>query len=348
MAYTSVKAWCKAIADAIRSKDKTTAVIPHQDFPARIAAIPTGGDNKPRTDGYLGCAFANDYNSESAAAIRSLIESQSYIYNMAFMLYSNSVFEGALNISRISPVSGGRSAFMYRAFYGCKKITEITLPGPSSSSDPFDFGYLCYNCSALTSFTFTGSWYCNNFGYAFYGCTKLETIDFGTASTSTVELSGYDNAAPMADLFTSWTNAAYAALKNLSIGKMSLGISSTANFAKFTGLEKLYCNGFVGSTSIKSIVMPATLKDITIQSTSGLVGSLTSIDWSACTSLPHATLATALTRFESLKATSKKSASAGCTHKVNAEQYAYLSTTKYNSTYTYESYLATRNHTIST
>lgn len=33
----------KAIADAIREKDGTTAPIPAADFPTRIQAIPTGG-----------------------------------------------------------------------------------------------------------------------------------------------------------------------------------------------------------------------------------------------------------------------------------------------------------------
>lgn len=33
----------KAIADAIREKDGTTAPIPANDFPARIRAIPSGG-----------------------------------------------------------------------------------------------------------------------------------------------------------------------------------------------------------------------------------------------------------------------------------------------------------------
>lgn len=42
MSYNNVTDWTAAIADAIRSKDGSSELINHQDFPARISAIPQG------------------------------------------------------------------------------------------------------------------------------------------------------------------------------------------------------------------------------------------------------------------------------------------------------------------
>lgn len=44
MAYASITSLFKGICDAIRSKDGTSAKIDHQDIPARIRAISTGGN----------------------------------------------------------------------------------------------------------------------------------------------------------------------------------------------------------------------------------------------------------------------------------------------------------------
>lgn len=58
-----------------------------------------------------------------------------------------------------------------RAFFGCYKLTDITLPDSITFIDEWAFG----GCASLTSFTIPDS--VKNIGdWAFYGCTSLETL----------------------------------------------------------------------------------------------------------------------------------------------------------------------------
>ena len=168
MSYNTVSAWTTAIADAIRAKDGTQALINHQDFPARISAIQSGIDWKHLLTGTLPDTEVDVDIPDSSVEVR--------VFNKLFY----NVFGGNQSLRRVR-INAPNAAFVLlddSCFYNCAALEEVDIP-----SNDYQYVYYraFYHCTALkylkaTTLTFIDQ-------YAFEGAGDKMTTEYMPAVT---------------------------------------------------------------------------------------------------------------------------------------------------------------------
>ena len=161
------------VANAIRTKKGTTALINPQDFSSEIASIQTGGGNSiieliereittftiPQGTTKLGAgAF---YRCEKLVNI---------IIPNSVTSIGAAAFVGCIGLTSIT-IPNSVTSIGNEAFSMCSKLTSITIPDSVTSIGNLAF----YNCSKLTSITIPNSVTIIG-SNAFNGCSKLTTI----------------------------------------------------------------------------------------------------------------------------------------------------------------------------
>lgn len=137
MSYNTVSAWTTAIADAIRAKDGTQALINHQDFPARISAIQSGIDWKHLLTGTLPDTEVDVDIPDSSVEVRVFEK-----------LFYNVFGSGNQSLTRVR-INAPNAAFVSledSCFYNCHALEEVDIP-----SNDYQYVYYraFYNCDAL-------------------------------------------------------------------------------------------------------------------------------------------------------------------------------------------------------
>ena len=160
----------KSVADAIRLKKGTSALIDPQNFETEIASIPSGGTSKlPQVvDRSVTSITAEDLGNITSIGIHAFYECT----NLATVTTPNSVttiggssFYGCTSLINVvlSPLL---TSIDVSAFYGCSSLQSINLPDGLTTIGASSFR----NCSSLSSITLPNTLTTIG-GSSFYGCT---------------------------------------------------------------------------------------------------------------------------------------------------------------------------------
>lgn len=149
------------VADAIRAKKGTEALIDPQDFDTEIANLPSGG-------GGMSSLIDQSVTSVSAADFGNATEIRDY------MFYGCASLESVVIPSTITKIGS-------YAFGGCSSLTSITIPSSVTSIGTNAFS----GCSGLTSVVFDDNSNLSTIASrAFYNCTSLTDIVIPNSVTS--------------------------------------------------------------------------------------------------------------------------------------------------------------------
>ena len=159
------------IANAIRTKDGSTATMKPTEMAAKITAIPTGGGGSEIARKIVertiteysdsGVTKVGDYAFQSCATLTSA--SLSSCENVGYYAFYDCSGLENIDLPKCENINTS-------AFYNAKKLTGATLPKCTTlGANAF------YNCTSLTSVSLPECVTVNN--SAFYGCSALAGID---------------------------------------------------------------------------------------------------------------------------------------------------------------------------
>lgn len=165
MSYSTVNALMKGIADAIRAKDGTSAAIPHQNFPDRIAAIQGGISIKD--------VLERNYGTTQIELTGPWSQSDVKIFG--------SMFDSCTTLTDFS-LTGATVSVLDRAFYGCTNLRNLNI----DPSDVHDYAF--YNTGLQGDFSFPNL---DHVGLmAFGACSGITSIN--APLLDTIDESGFD------------------------------------------------------------------------------------------------------------------------------------------------------------
>lgn len=176
MAYTTVTQLFQAIANAIRTKDNTSAAIDVQDYADRILAIPAGGECPEILDAaYM---FYQGTRLSQLSAILSLFGAVTSIERIFYQASSVANIDlSAMNWSNLVNAN--------EAFYYCSNLSAITLPQtPVSNIKVISNMFIGTKLSTI-NLNFLENCQINNADGAFRLNTFLSEFDFSKLKLST-------------------------------------------------------------------------------------------------------------------------------------------------------------------
>ena len=218
MSYSTVKQWTTAIADAIRTKDGTTAPINHQDIPDRISAIETGMNwADVFTENYDKNLVIDFRGYNSIPRIRNLFGRGNYsgfissltVYhdsaryvsfeNSSFMNNSDIAYIRCCNVGDIGAYAFQATTVAGEVSFGDVRTKISSNAFRSFSCDSIVFGSITGNGIESSAFrdaliaTFEAA-SINNIGYgAFSGCSNLTAFIIRGGNVPTLNSNVFDN-----------------------------------------------------------------------------------------------------------------------------------------------------------
>lgn len=189
MSYTTIRGLMTGIADAVREKEGSSALIQNQDLPARIAAIKTGMSWEDWIDDVYDpdVVLTGTHRINRYKLCHTRIDS---ITGPAVVTFEdNAVEQSTVKIVNLPNATGtlgmycfsecdlqevalGVSAIGQYAFSRCEDLTTVSLPNCTQ------LGYMSFNsCTSLASFSAPNL---DEIGsYAFQYDSALKTFTFG-------------------------------------------------------------------------------------------------------------------------------------------------------------------------
>ena len=195
-----------SIADSIRSKKGTTALIDPANMATEIASITTGsGGGLPEgalnITGDCTSRFANNgwnwfiekYGNQITTSItkgEKMFQGSSNLTNIPFDInissgmYYDSMFFGCIQLTAVPPLTFSGDTDVNSLFYGCNNLTSIGKLSniKFSYNGPVDMFNGCYNLRYLPEFENIDYSWLNTYAYAycnrmFNNCYSLRNID---------------------------------------------------------------------------------------------------------------------------------------------------------------------------
>lgn len=219
------------VADAIRTKKRTSETIQASNFDTEIENLPSGGgDITDYIDNTI--TFSNNYPSILTAIkkIPAISYSGSWI---------KSAFKGLTNITQIdlSNFNFSNASSMEELFQECKSLTSIDLSNANLSRIT-NMKNTFRTCTALQTIIFPENYTTSNvknFTYAFAGCSNLDISLLTDALTGNPTEANY--------MFENCTNVTSIDIHNLDFSSMSGSANKIINlFAYCTSLTTLNVN----------------------------------------------------------------------------------------------------------
>lgn len=200
MSYSTVSALFTAICDAIRGKDGTQAQINHQDIPARITALPSGGDATwdeisketfSETDVVVTGAGKSRTTAEQCPKpyafygtnITSFTSRTTYTCNLGYNAFQNCSSLKTVEITSEAKFPSGGSSTGSSPFYNCTALEKVKLDCTTISNDLFKCatGVIYQN---LTEVVFDRVESFGNAVFTNMNAPNLETLDIGKRSAN--------------------------------------------------------------------------------------------------------------------------------------------------------------------
>jgi len=184
-----------------------------------------------------------------------------HIFGASSYLYNDDYVPSSLK----SVVITGGSSIGNRAFYGCKDLTNITIPDSVTSIDSYAF----YNCSSLTSITIPDS--VTSIGSdAFYNCSSLTSVTIGYSVTSMGDYAFY-NCSTLTNITIPFVGETLNGTSNTHFGYIFGASSSSSNSSYvpsslksvvITGGSSIGNRAFYGCKDLTNITIPDSVTSI--------------------------------------------------------------------------------------
>lgn len=186
----NLKDFLTDVANAIRTKKGTTALINPQDFSSEIASIESGGESAD--NGFLGVAtlrktkvfgssnfktlIINDGVEEIAEyALYRCMATEIILPNSVITLGANS-FYNCFNLKSIV-LSDNITVLPNQCFYGCNALETVILPENLTTINTANFRA----CTALKKVVFKSKFKTMTTN-VFNGCSAMEVLDFSACT----------------------------------------------------------------------------------------------------------------------------------------------------------------------
>lgn len=189
----NLKDFLTDVADAIRAKKGTTALINPQDFSSEIASIEGGGGKIKLPNGTkFGYSFnldilvnvdtseiANMSNMFRSLGVTSL-DLASFDTSSVTTMKEMFMSSGLISIN-LSSFDTARVTTMHSMFNSCQKLTSLDLTSFDTSSVT-SIEYMFFNCTSLISLDLSSfdTSSMRNFNATFKNCTKLTSLILGS------------------------------------------------------------------------------------------------------------------------------------------------------------------------
>lgn len=187
----NLKDFLTDVANAIRTKKGTTALINPQDFSSEIASIESGGGGAD--NGFLGVATLRETKVFGSANFKTLIINDGVEEIAGYALYRcmateiilpNSVitlgansFYNCLNLKSIV-LSDNITVLPTQCFYGCSALETVILPENLTTISTGSFRA----CTALKKVVFKSKFKTMTTN-VFNGCSSMKVLDFSACTS---------------------------------------------------------------------------------------------------------------------------------------------------------------------